>query len=54
MYNIPDDAARMSWAPWCDDEQDNRCPCCGELRIYSVSLRRRVCECDADRFGGDE
>ena len=51
MFNIPDDAARMSWAPWCDDEQDsNRCPCCGELRIYSVSLRRRVCECD----GGDE
>lgn len=51
MFNIPDDAARMSWAPWCDDEQrDHRCPCCGEKRIYSTRLRRRVCECD----GGDE
>lgn len=52
MFNIPEDAARMPWAPWCDDddERDHRCPCCGEQRIYSTRLRRRVCECD----GGDE
>lgn len=52
MFNTPEDAAMMPWAPWCDDERDHRCPCCGQQRIYSVRLRRRVCECDCD--GGDE